>query len=613
MSRFRFFFAALVSLATGAAPAAAEGDLYLLGVAFNQETLPGSWARVGPEGAWKSTIAGAVLNDQLYTVEDWGGLYATDPGTGVWGQVGRPEFGATRFLFAAGDFLYTIETDGSFYQVDPQTGGWTLVGAAGAWVDTLCGVVLDGQLYTIEKSGVLFITDPATGQWRQIGGHDFGATAFLLAAKGQLYTIETDGSLYRVDPRNGSWAQLGRPRTWQRTRAAAIHNDQLVTAETDGSLQVAHLGDGKRKQIGGAEFGNTAFMFSAGGQVFTIEADGSLYRVCVEAPRTDPFAWCTEEIEKVFREQGKAFYRELKRRHVIGQNATHANVMAGLDWLHGGADRRDFAVIYIGCHGQTDPNEGWGVFTADRRMLWGHEIKARLGKLACQVLIVVETCTSGGFATAHKKDPPVPHNVTALCACAANQSTNNQLDIAVAEALYGRADFDADGTIDLDELIRYLPARYHEWWPDPRHADGRETPVIVKTKTAGKRPLTKVSPQLAAVVHDGSLWSALLVGQAGDQFQVHLLGWSSTPGQPYFLTNSVNRDAICLPGDGPPLLVEQNGQWYPARLIGADGATCKVHYLGYNEEEEVAKPRIKYPFVGTRRAATPQRNGDPRR
>jgi hypothetical protein len=60
----------------------------------------------------------------------------------------------------------------------------------------------------------------------------------------------------------------------------------------------------------------------------------------------------------------------------------------------------------------------------------------------------------------------------------------------------------------------------------------------------------------------------------------------------------VTRDAICLPGDGQPLLVEQNGTWYPARLLKKDGDKYKVHYLGYNEEEVVTKERVKYPFVG---------------
>jgi hypothetical protein len=602
---FRLLLAVLLSLA--AAPlAAVEGDLYLFGVALNQEVLPGSWARVGPEGAWKATIAGTMHNGQIYTVEQGGGLFATDPASGHWRQIGRTEFGATRLMYASGAFLYTIENDGSFYQVDPQTGAWTLVGTTGAWGNTLRGAVLDGLLYTVEKSGALYETDPSTGRWRQIGKPEFGGTAFLMAAGGQLYTIETSGSLYRVNPHDGIWVGVGAAGAWKRTRRAAIVNRRLVTVESDGSLQIADLVDGKRKQIGGLEFGNTAFMFLVDGQVLTIETDGSLYRIGLEGPKVDPFAWCTEEVEKVFREQGKPFYRELKRQHVIGAEATHAGVMQGLGWLRATAGKRDFVVIYVGCHGQTDPNEGWGIFTADRRMLWGHEIKAELARLPCQVLIVVETCTSGGFATAHKKDPPVPPNVTALCACAADQSTNNQLDIALAEALYGRADFDRDGTIDLDELIGYLPLRYREWWPDPRHADGREMPVIVKTKSASKLPLTKVSSQLAAVVHEGSLWSALLEGQSGEQYQVHLLGWSSTPGQPYFLTNLVARDAICLPGDGLPLLVEQNGVWYPARLVGGNGALSKVHYLGWKEEEEVAKQRIKYPFAG-RAGSTPKK------
>ena len=46
------------------------------------------------------------------------------------------------------------------------------------------------------------------------------------------------------------------------------------------------------------------------------------------------------------------------------------------------------------------------------------------------------------------------------------------------------------------------------------------------------------------------------------------------------------------------LVVEQNGTWYPARLLGREGARYRVHYLGYNEDEVVTRQRIKYPFVG---------------
>jgi hypothetical protein len=271
--------------------------------------------------------------------------------------------------------------------------------------------------------------------------------------------------------------------------------------------------------------------------------------------------------------------------------------MDGLAWLRDKAGKKDLVVIYVGCHGFTDPKEGWGAGTADGKILWGHEVKPELAKLPCPVLFVIETCTSGGFAKAHANDPALPDNVTALCACQAKQETDNQLDIAVAEALYGRADFNHDGVVDVDELIRYVGKRYDEYAPGQKKAD-RMTPVLVKAKDMpGSMPLTTPSPDLAAVAHDGGYWSALVEKQDGDKYRVHFLGWSSKPG-PYFLTAVVGRDQICLPADGAPLLVEQNGTWYAARLLGKEGTKFKVHYLGYNEDEVVAKERVKYPFVG---------------
>ena len=91
----------------------------------------------------------------------------------------------------------------------------------------------------------------------------------------------------------------------------------------------------------------------------------------------------------------------------------------------------------------------------------------------------------------------------------------------------------------------------------------------------------------------------LLEEQSGGRYQVHLLGWSSRPGEPYFVTDSVPRDAICLPDDGPPLLVERKGHWLPARLGRARGeGKLTVHYLGRNQDETVGPERVRYPFAG---------------
>ncbi len=221
-------------------------------------------------------------------------------------------------------------------------------------------------------------------------------------------------------------------------------------------------------------------------------------------------------------------------------------------------------ILYIGCHGFADPNEGWGVAATDGKILWGREIKAELAKLPCPVLVVLSTCESGGFAKAHKNDPPPPPNVTALCACAEKQIANNEIDISVAEGLYGRADYNHDGVVDLDELIRYVQERYKAWQRAPSKGDGGLTPILLKSgATPGATPLTKVDPNLAAVAFQGLLWSALVQKPNGDNYPIQILGWNPKPGL-YYLTNTTPRDALSLPSDGQPVLVELNGQWLPA-------------------------------------------------
>jgi hypothetical protein len=58
-----------------------------------------------------------ILQGRLYTTETNGCLYRTDLGTGKWQPIGKPEFGATMFMFAGKGRVYTIEKDGSLYGV----------------------------------------------------------------------------------------------------------------------------------------------------------------------------------------------------------------------------------------------------------------------------------------------------------------------------------------------------------------------------------------------------------------------------------------------------------------------------------------------------------------
>ena len=211
----------------------------------------------------------------------------------------------------------------------------------------------------------------------------------------------------------------------------------------------------------------------------------------------------------------------------------------------------------------------------------------------------IETCESGGFATAHPEgDPPVPPNVTVLCACSATEAAGNPLDVAVAEALYGRADFNHDGVIDLDELIRYVELRYKERWPEA--GEGSNTPVIFRGATMrGPLALTRTSKALSAVVVRDGFYSALNEGPDGNRIKVHVLGQSSRPQDGFFVANFSPRDHMCSETDGPPLLVERDGAWLPAQFVNASGKSITAVLLGKHPAQiTINANQVRYPFVG---------------
>lgn len=237
--------------------------------------------QVGEAGAWKGTIAGTTLDGLIYSVEQDGALYATDPSTGRWRPVGHVEFHDTRHLFALGPDLYTIESTGSLFRVRPTDGSWEQVGAAGAWRGTIAGTILDEALYTVEANGALYVTDLATGRWRQIGPNVFHGTTHLFAVGSDLYTIESSGSLYQVNPANGSWKQMGPAGAWQGTLAGAVLGDALYTVEANGALYVTDPATGTWQQLGDPDYADTRLLLAIAGRLFALEHGGSLFAIVV--------------------------------------------------------------------------------------------------------------------------------------------------------------------------------------------------------------------------------------------------------------------------------------------------------------------------------------------
>ena len=66
-------------------------------------------------------------------------LYVAKLDSGERKKIGGPDFGETKFMFAAAGSLWTIENAGTLYRVNPTDGGWAPVGATGAWTPSALG------------------------------------------------------------------------------------------------------------------------------------------------------------------------------------------------------------------------------------------------------------------------------------------------------------------------------------------------------------------------------------------------------------------------------------------------------------------------------------------
>lgn len=319
----------------------------------------------------------------------------------------------------------------------------------------------------------------------------------------------------------------------------------------------------------------------------------------------DLFNFSARDMERVFRDRSAALFSGMQSTVVLGKQVTHARVLKELETLRRAARSEDLVVLYWGSHGGTWKKSGWAAGTADGQWISGKELKQHLGKVSCQVLLIVDTCGSAGVAHVHKQDVAPPPNVTVVCACRERQSTSTALTVSLLEALYGKADFDRDGFVQTRELLQYIQHRYREWYPGSDKDPKVLRPVIVEALQAPlDLSLTQASDKVVCVyatdANEESFWlGALLVKQEAGRFHVRYFGYDNDrPGSWSIKDRVVERDRICLPTDPPPVKVQWKGAWYNARVLNRKGDEFRIHYMGYGPEwdETVPRDRVRHLF-----------------
>ncbi len=126
-----------------------------------------SHERLPVEGTWKSRLLGATnaglfTNDNaVVTVEQSGSMYAINLASGQYAQIDG-DWSGTRVLVGLGASVYAITHSGGIYAIDPVSHRWSQVGTANTWTSRLAcatkGTVIASKasLYTLEDSGTFY-------------------------------------------------------------------------------------------------------------------------------------------------------------------------------------------------------------------------------------------------------------------------------------------------------------------------------------------------------------------------------------------------------------------------------------------------------------------------
>lgn len=306
-----------------------------------------------------------------------------------------------------------------------------------------------------------------------------------------------------------------------------------------------------------------------------------------EEDTPDAFDFAADEVDKAFRVNASALVGEVKTRMLLGERSTRQSILDSLDWLAQNKAEDDLAVVYLGAHGTYDEKEGYTFWAADEP-IFGYELKRSLHKVPGKVLLLIDTCYSGSLFLKHEADlHAMPPNVIALCACKPEEKTWRGFTTALCEGVWGFADYNKDGVIEMGELIRYVTERLVDWYPHGESAT-RLRRFIVTTPPGMDLsfPVARVSAALYAVEADGRWWGALKVGDEGANVLVHYVG--SPDAEDEFVPS----ERLCRPAEA--VKVRWKGDYYAARILKVENGECRVHYLGYdsNTDETVAKPRV---------------------
>lgn len=209
--------------------------------------------------------------------------------------------------------------------------------------------------------------------------------------------------------------------------------------------------------------------------------------------------------------QQDGLYRQVEVRTIQNEAASREAILDGLDWIVKETTARDVAMVFLAGHGINDaageyfflPHDG-NLDRLARTALPQSDIRRSLLQVAGKALFFFDTCHSGQIMAGRRALPPDVGRFAEALSAADNSvivfsaATGRQFAIedarwgngaftkALLEGIAGKADYQKDSVITLNELELYVSERVKEL------TGGRQAPTTAKPSSTQDFPIAVV-------------------------------------------------------------------------------------------------------------------------
>ncbi len=219
-------------------------------------------------------------------------------------------------------------------------------------------------------------------------------------------------------------------------------------------------------------------------------------------------------LSSAIKSHGQPLFREIEMQLIADQQATRSAVLKGLTWLREQMTQNDYGIFFFAGHGDFD-NDGSLYFLpvdADSKDLLSsavpaEQVKRALSGIPGRLITIIDACHSAGLVGSkigkRRGETPLTDDlirdlvtdesgVVTMCSSTGrefslenNEHRQGTFTLAIVEGLSGKADFNKDGVVYLNELDTYVTDRVKEL------TRGQQHPVTAKPGSVRSFPLAK--------------------------------------------------------------------------------------------------------------------------